>query len=134
MSPCSLRKTTLLCVMAITVLAAGCSRGVRNDCNKPQGYEGAADAPPLRIPAGLDAMNTRAALRIPEAAQPEPPARKLSDPCLDEPPRYNPNARLLPVPKGAAAGAAAGKPAGSEAKPSSRRWWWPFGKDDQDGR
>jgi len=113
-----------LCLVAAALLA-GCSRGVRNDCNKPQLYAQAPNQAPLRIPAGLDAANTRASLRIPELNQPEPPARKLSDSCLDEPPRFNPNARLLPAPaKGAKA--ADGKAAEGKDEPR-KRWWWPFG-------
>ncbi len=48
---------------------------------------------PLRIPTGLQAPDTRGALRIPdlnEAEQPLPPGAS----CLEQPPRYAPNARL----------------------------------------
>jgi hypothetical protein len=75
----------------------GSKEGRVNDCNKPQVYEQAGSSPPLRIPAGLDALNTRGALRIPELREPEAP-RKLTDACLDEPPKYS-TARLLPPPR-----------------------------------
>jgi hypothetical protein len=75
----------------------GSREGRVNDCNKPQVYEQAGSSPPLRIPAGLDALNTRGALRIPELREPEAP-RKLTDACLDEPPKYS-SARLLPPPR-----------------------------------
>jgi len=75
----------------------GSKEGRVNDCNTPQVYGQAASSPALRIPAGLDALNTRGALRIPELNEPEAP-RKLTDACLDEPPKYS-NARLLPPPR-----------------------------------
>jgi len=50
---------------------------------------------PLRPPVGLDALNTRGALKIPDLREPEAPPRKLTDACLDAPPKYS-NAQLLP--------------------------------------
>jgi uncharacterized lipoprotein len=66
---------------------AGCRRFTASNCNKPQVYATAQNLPPLQIPAGLDAPNTQAALRIPELKEPEAP-RSSEDPCLDAPPRY----------------------------------------------
>ncbi len=66
-------------------------------CNRPGGYESAQNMPSLKVPAGLDAPDTKASLPIPQITEPEKP-RQSGDPCLDEPPRYSP-------PKGA-------KPAG----------------------
>jgi len=95
-----------LCIAVALALLSGCAwmpfrhgskEGKANDCNKPQLYEQAASRPPLAIPVGLDALNTRGALRIPELREPEAP-RKLSDACLDEPPKFS-NARLLPGPR-----------------------------------
>ena len=95
-----------LCSAVALALLSGCAwmpfrhgskEGKANDCNKPQLYEQAASRPPLAIPVGLDALNTRGALRIPELREPEAP-RKLSDACLDEPPKFS-NARLLPGPR-----------------------------------
>ena len=95
-----------LCIAVALALLSGCAwmpfrhgskEGKANDCNKPQLYEQAASRPPLAIPAGLDAVNTRGALRIPELREPEAP-RKLSDACLDEPPKFS-NARLMPLPR-----------------------------------
>lgn len=102
------RPVALLGCMALALLLPACSwmpwhwhrsgkENQVNDCNKPQVYEQARDNAPLRIPAGLDALNTRGALRIPELHEPEAP-RKLSDACLDEPPKYSATARLLPPP------------------------------------
>ena len=95
-----------LCIAVALALLSGCAwmpfrhgskEGKANDCNKPQLYEQAASRPPLAIPVGLDALNTRGALRIPELRESEAP-RKLSDACLDEPPKFS-NARLLPGPR-----------------------------------
>ena len=95
-----------VCIAVALALLSGCAwmpfrhgskEGKTNDCNKPQLYEQAASRPPLAIPVGLDALNTRGALRIPELREPEAP-RKLSDACLDEPPKFS-NARLLPGPR-----------------------------------
>ena len=96
--------TRAACVGLGLVLLAGCShlpwrhgdKSARvNACNKPQGYEDAGNNAPLRVPAGLDPLNSRGALRIPDSREPEAP-RKLTDPCLEEPPKYAANARLLP--------------------------------------
>lgn len=69
---------------------AGCHRGLlkAHACNKPQAYASAQSIPPLRMPPGIDAPDTHAALRIPPLNEPTPPPRSLRDPCLDEPPPY----------------------------------------------
>lgn len=64
-------------------------------CHKPQEYQHAVQAAPLKVPSGLDVPNTQGALSIPPADQaPPPPGPK--DPCLDTPPKYKP----APPPKG----------------------------------
>lgn len=98
--------TRAACVGLGLVLLAGCSylpwrhgdsakQGKVRDCNKPQGYEEATSNAPLRVPAGLDPLNSRGALRIPDLREAEL-KRDLTSPCLDEPPRFAANARLLP--------------------------------------
>ena len=57
-------------------------------CHGPQQYQKAQTVPPLKIPAGLDAPDTSSALRLPALNEPAPPARKGSQPCLDEPPPF----------------------------------------------
>ena len=82
-------RTMLLLALSGALLAmGGCKRltGAGN-CNKPQLYAQAQGVPALRIPLGLDAPDTRGALRIPELNEPEAP-RAAGDPCLDEPPPY----------------------------------------------
>jgi hypothetical protein len=81
-------------VRAAIVLAAlalaGCHRGILRGhaCNKPQAYASAQSIPPLKVPPGIDAPDTHAALRIPDLNEPAPPPRSLREPCLDEPPPY----------------------------------------------
>ena len=92
----------------VTVLAAvalaGCHHGLKRvfaakECNKPHSYDSARSIPPLRVPLGVDQPDTHAALRIPPLNEPAPPARKLTDPCLDEPPLYaTPQSRARTVP------------------------------------
>ena len=59
------------------------------DCHTAQEYQRAGQVAPLKVPAGLDAPNTKDALVIPtvDLALP-PPGPK--DACLDVPPRYKP--------------------------------------------
>ena len=81
-------KTRVVLMAALAgsmVLAGGCKRLVGGNCNKPQAYAAAEQLPPLRIPAGLDGLDTRAAMKIPELNEPEAP-RGPKDPCLDAPP------------------------------------------------
>jgi uncharacterized lipoprotein len=70
-------------------LLAGCSSRMftGGNCNKTQAYADAGNLSPLRIPVGLDAPDTRAALRIPELNEPEAP-RAAGSPCLEEPPAF----------------------------------------------
>lgn len=92
-STCTLRSTLLAAATALLLLP-GCKRFTTADCDKPQLYAEARNLAPLRIPAGLDAPNTRGAMKIPELNEPEVPHVK-GDRCLDQPPRYS-NARLEP--------------------------------------
>ena len=110
----------LVCAAVAIALLPGCSwLPWRHDnqhekvhaCNKPQLYEQAKSVPVLTVPAGLDPLNTRGALKIPELNEAEVP-RALSDPCLDEAPKYS-NARLLPRPG---------------SGDSQKKHWYSFGK------
>jgi hypothetical protein len=91
----------LACIVVFSTIA-GCNPFRRGDkvasCNRPQLYGAAESVPPLRIPAGLDAPNTRGAMVIPGLTEPEAP-RRPSDPCLDEPPKFSNTARLEPLPR-----------------------------------
>lgn len=81
-----------LLVLACFALGA-CRHGRVASCPKPGVYAQAGSIPPLRIPSGLQAPDTRGALRIPDLNEPEQPLPKVA-PCLDQPPRYSPNAKL----------------------------------------
>jgi hypothetical protein len=67
------------------LLLGGCKRLFGLDCSKPAAYASAEEAVPLRVPVGLDGLDTRAAMRIPALQEPEAP-RGPNDPCLDQPP------------------------------------------------
>ncbi|MGC4028124.1 MAG: hypothetical protein QM696_04540 [Steroidobacteraceae bacterium] len=102
-------------VLAAVVMLPGCRvLGSSNTCNKPQEYQQAQDLPALHVPLGLDAPDTRAALRIPPLDQPPVAPRSEKDPCLDEPPAYasTPAAPAGPVPAPAGAPPAPGRPPG----------------------
>jgi uncharacterized lipoprotein len=68
------------------------------DCTERLPYMDAREAAPLRVPDGVDAPNTQAALRIPEV---KTPPRPDDGRCLDYPPRY----RTTPAPGQSAPGA-----------------------------
>ena len=77
----------LVCGLACLVLLGGCgSLFGGKSCHKPQVYEEAESLPPLQIPVGLDPMDTRGALKIPDLKEPEAP-RPKDGPCLEEPPQ-----------------------------------------------
>lgn len=93
-----------LCFAALGITAAvalgGCHHAVSRafkakDCNKPQPYDKAQSIAPLRVPPGIDPPDTQGALRIPADNEPAPPPRRLTDPCLDEPPPFSTTATLV---------------------------------------
>lgn len=51
-------------------------------------YVGAQEMPPLKAPDGLDAPNTRNALKVPPLNTPER-VRGRDEPCLDAPPPFS---------------------------------------------
>jgi uncharacterized lipoprotein len=82
----------LASLMSGVVLATGCSSLV-GSCRKAPPYGEEKDLPPLRIPVGLDAPDTREALEIPALDEPVAP-RDPKDGCLEEPPQ----ATFVPTP------------------------------------
>ena len=84
-------------IVVIAILAAasmglsGCKhlRQLAKSCHENKPYQRAASIAPLKIPVGLDTPDTTNALHIPALNTPEPPPRKKTDPCLDEPPPFN---------------------------------------------
>lgn len=59
-------------------------------------YVGAKEMPPLKAPEGLDAPDTRNALRVPPLNTPER-VRGRDEPCLDAPPPFS-TAKATPTP------------------------------------
>jgi uncharacterized lipoprotein len=88
-----MRTVLTVCMLTGVVCAtSGCNPFRRSHadavCKGPEGYADAATVPSLKIPAGLESPDTRGALRVPDLNTPEPPPRKRSQGCLDEPPPY----------------------------------------------
>lgn len=77
-----------MAAVAFALALGGCS-SLRSSCHDPAPYTQAQSIPPLKIPPGLEAPDTRSALRIPELNEPAPPPRKPGDKCLDEPPPFS---------------------------------------------
>jgi uncharacterized lipoprotein len=81
--------------LAVALLGlAGCHplqrlRNAGAACHEIKPYMRAASVAPLKIPPGLDTPDTASALHIPPLNAPAPPARKKTDPCLDQPPPFN---------------------------------------------
>jgi uncharacterized lipoprotein len=81
----------VLLVLALGALSLdSCSifhRNGKHDCHEPQVAKSAGALPPLQVPAGLDAPDTRNAIRVPDLATPATP-RSPTDPCLSVPPSF----------------------------------------------
>jgi uncharacterized lipoprotein len=88
-----MKRVLAVCLLlGIVCVTAGCNPFRRSSaaalCKGPETYAAAETAPSLKIPAGLEAPDTRNALRIPDLNTPEPPRRTTAQGCLDEPPPY----------------------------------------------
>jgi len=81
---------SLLWLAPLMLMLSGCHpfRHFTYACHKTQPYMQATSIPSLKIPSGLDAPDTTNALHLPALNEPEPPARKGREPCLDEPPPF----------------------------------------------
>ncbi len=76
-------------MLAVLSATSGCSilhRGGHR-CREPAMQTSLANGPGLTLPPGLEAPETRGAVRIPELKEPEQP-RSARDPCLSAPPDY----------------------------------------------
>jgi len=74
---------SLLCV----TLVSGCKSRMASCSQDDKEYSGAQELPPLQAPPGLDAPNTRNALKVPPLDTPEM-KRGKNEPCLDIPPPF----------------------------------------------
>lgn len=79
-----------LLVLPALVMLTGCGliSPEYDRCDKPPPYAGSQEAPPLVTPEGVDAPDTRNALKIPEPSAPEKPRDGR---CVDIPPSFLPN-------------------------------------------
>jgi uncharacterized lipoprotein len=97
----------LLVGLLATTGLSGCFKSKLVSCNQSnKDYAGAREMPPLQAPPGLDAPNTRNALKVPPLNTPER-VRGKDEPCLDIPPPFS---SQKTVPPGGAAPAAAEPP------------------------
>ncbi|HEU4593384.1 MAG TPA: hypothetical protein VFS13_20970 [Steroidobacteraceae bacterium] len=84
-----MRIATLVLVSTFAVMASGCFKSKMTSCNQSnKDYAGAQEVPPLQAPPGLDAPNTRNALKVPPLNTPER-VRGKDEPCLDIPPPFS---------------------------------------------
>ena len=78
-----MRLLALIALLALT--GCGAFRPTYENCDETPAYAGAKELPPLRVPEGVDAPDTRNALRVPAVTVPEKP---LDGRCIDAPPSY----------------------------------------------
>jgi uncharacterized lipoprotein len=76
--------TSVLCVAA----TSGCKSRMKACSHNDKEYAGAREMPPLQAPPGLDAPDTRNALKVPPLTSPER-TRAKDEPCLDAPPPFS---------------------------------------------
>jgi uncharacterized lipoprotein len=78
----------MLVLLPVLAFTGACSLlpDAESGCDKPQPYQSAQDAQPLRVPDGAVAPDTRNAMRIPAVNVPQVPAG--AGRCLDHPPSY----------------------------------------------
>jgi uncharacterized lipoprotein len=80
-----------LVLLAACLPLAGCGTMFVTKCAKPGDFAAAVDNPPLKVPEGKDAPDTRGALKIP-ALEGTEAARPADQPCIDTPPKFTPAA------------------------------------------
>lgn len=77
----------VLLLAVLVVLLSGCGLWRKGGvCKDPTGYQGSAEIPPLRVPDGVEPMNGRNVLKIPEPKGTK--TRRDDGRCLDEPPPF----------------------------------------------
>lgn len=79
--------TRVVAVMVAVMALTGCGRLLKASCAQPGDYAGAVQNPPLKVPAGLTAPDTRSALPIPDIEASER-TRQATEGCLDAPPKF----------------------------------------------
>ena len=76
----------LIAVLAVASVT-GCKSRMASCSQTNKDYAGAKELPPLTAPPGLEAPNTRNALKVPPLNTPER-VRGKNEPCLDIPPPF----------------------------------------------
>ena len=69
-------------------LMSGCKGHIATCKQSNKDYAGAKEMPPLQAPPGLEAPNTRNALKVPPLTTPER-VRGRDEACLDAPPPFS---------------------------------------------
>ena len=101
--------TFVVAVLALAVMS-GCKSRMESCSQSNKDYAGAREMPPLTAPPGLEAPNTRNALKVPPLTTPER-IRGKNEPCLDIPPPFStPKAGDTPKPAAAPKPVEAPKP------------------------
>jgi uncharacterized lipoprotein len=77
----------LIAAILGSVVLAGCKSPLKACSETNEDYAGAQEMPPLQAPPGLEAPDTRNALRVPPLNTPER-TRGKDEPCLSAPPPY----------------------------------------------
>jgi uncharacterized lipoprotein len=84
------RSLALAAASLLLSAQGGCSwmhHGKHAACREPAIGAEARNLPPLKMPPGLDAPDTRNAIKVPPLDEPERP-RAPTDPCLSQPPSF----------------------------------------------
>lgn len=83
------RTTVLVCMLGGMAVLSGCSLFSRGEhkCREPALPAGLVNGEALAMPPGLDPLDARNAIVIPDLKEPEAP-RSAKDPCLSAPPAY----------------------------------------------
>jgi hypothetical protein len=84
------RKAALAGLVTGTMLLGACSmfgRGGKHGCREPDIARSAVNQPPMKVPPGADAPDTRNAIRVPALDTPAQP-RRPGDACLSAPPEF----------------------------------------------
>ncbi len=77
----------LLLFSLLALSGCGLFKPTYESCAEAPAYAGARELPPLKVPEGVDAPDTRNTLKIPEVATAE---RPLDGRCIDAPPPFLP--------------------------------------------
>ena len=87
----------VLCSLVLLAAVTGCKSPLVGCHASNKEYSGAPEVPPLQAPTGLEAPNTRNALKVPPLNTPER-VRGPNEPCLDTPPPYSASKPIAPPP------------------------------------